>query len=44
MTPPALTVGLGLTVIVFVASVVPHDPPDVVSVRVTDAGAPAAAV
>jgi hypothetical protein len=38
------TVGLGLTVRTLLAFVVPHDPPAVVSVNVTDAGAPAAAV
>jgi hypothetical protein len=42
--PPTLTVGLGLTVRTLFAEVVPHDPPAVVSVNVTDAGAAAAAV
>jgi hypothetical protein len=41
---PMETVGFGLTVRVFVANTVPHDPPEVVSVKVTSAGAPAAAV
>jgi hypothetical protein len=44
MAAPTLTVGLGLTVSTLLAFVVPHDPPAVVSVNVTDAGAPAAAV
>jgi hypothetical protein len=35
---PALTVGLGLTVSVLLAEVVPQDPPAVVSVNVTDEG------
>ena len=42
--PPTFTVGFGLTVNNLVANVVPHEPPDVVSVNVTDAGAAAAAV
>src|SRR5664280_497006 len=42
--PPALTVGFGLTVRILLPEVVPHDPPAVVSVKVTDAGAAAAAV
>jgi hypothetical protein len=44
IAPPTLTVGLGLTVKIFVAVAGPHNPPAVVSVNVTDAGAPAAAV
>ena len=35
---PTLTVGLGLTVKVLLADVVPHEPPAVVSVSVTEAG------
>src|SRR5664280_231872 len=42
--PPTLTVGLGLTIRILLPDVVPHDPPAVVSVKVTDAGAAAAAV
>src|SRR5664280_2393126 len=42
--PPTLTVGLGLTVRILFAEVIPHKPPAVVSVNVTDAGAAAAAV
>jgi hypothetical protein len=41
---PTLTVGLGLTVNVLLAEVVPHKPPDVVRVKVTEAGALAGAV
>src|ERR1035437_1151496 len=44
IAPPTLTVGLGLTVRILLAEVVPQDPPPVVSVSVTDAGAAAAAV
>ena len=44
ITGPALTVGFGFTVIVLLADVVPHSPPDVVRVRVTVAGAVADAV
>jgi hypothetical protein len=44
IAPPTLTVGLGLTVRTLLAEVAPHDPPPVVSVSVTDAGAAAAAV
>ena len=44
MTTPTFTVGLGLTVRILLAEVVPHDPPAVVRVNVTDAGAAAAAV
>ena len=32
---PAFTVGFGFTTIVFVAEVVPHEPPEVVRVKVT---------
>ena len=35
---PAFTVGLGFTVSVLLAVVEPHKPPEVVSVKVTDAG------
>ena len=42
--PPALAVGFGLTVIVFVAVVVPQDPPLVVSVKVILPDSPALAV
>ena len=41
---PAFTVGAGFTVIVLLANIVPHEPPAVVSVNVTDAGAVAEAV
>ena len=41
---PALTVGLTFTVRVLLAEVVPHEPPDVVSVNVTVEGAVADAV
>ena len=34
-TEPAFTVGLGFTVIVFVAEVIPQTPPEVVNVKVT---------
>ena len=34
---PVLTVGFGLTVIVLLALVMPHEPPDVVKVKVTEA-------
>jgi hypothetical protein len=44
IAPPTFTVGLGLTVRILFAEVVPHDPPAVVSVSVTEAGAAAAAV
>jgi hypothetical protein len=37
--PPIVTVGLGFTVAVLLFEIVPHDPPLVVSVKVTDAGA-----
>ena len=37
--PPAFTVGVGFTVMVLVANIVPHEPPAVVSVNVTVAGA-----
>ena len=37
IAPPAFTVGFGFTVIVLLALVVPHEPPDVVSVNVTEA-------
>jgi hypothetical protein len=36
--PPALTVGFGFTVIVLLALLVPHEPPEVVSTKVTEAG------
>ena len=36
---PAFAVGFGFMVIDLVALVVPHEPPDVVSVNVTEAGA-----
>ena len=42
--PPTFTVGAGFTVTVLNADVVPHDPPDVVKVNVTDTGANADAV
>jgi hypothetical protein len=44
MAGPMFTVGFGLTVKFFVAIAGPHKPPDVVRVKVTSAGAPAAAV
>ena len=42
--PEITGTGNGFTVTVFVANVVPHKPPPVVNVSVTNAGAPAAAV
>ena len=44
IAPPTATVGLGLTVIFLVAEVVPHEPPALVKVNVTEAGALAEAV
>jgi len=44
ITPPTLTVGFGLTTIVLVAFVVPHDPPEVVNVNVIGVVDPAEAV
>ena len=44
IAPPTFTVGFAFTVIVFVADVVPQEPPAVVKVKVTVAGALAAAV
>src|SRR5664280_2501102 len=42
--PPALTVGFGVTVIFFVAKMVPQEPPAVVSLNITGVPEPAAAV